>query len=61
MQKNSKATAESDQLHNDLKYLEEFNQLTTDQDKKQFLGNYLYHYVLRKIEKDEQAKNQQVS
>lgn len=51
--KNAKSATEPDQLHNDLNYLEEFNQLTSDAEKKQFLGNYLYHYVLRKIEKDE--------
>jgi hypothetical protein len=50
-----------DQLHTDMNYLDEFNQLTTEAEKKQFLGNYLYHYVLRKIEKDEQAKDSSVS
>ena len=38
--------------------MEEFNQITNEEAKKQFLGNYLYQYVLRKIEKDESAKDQ---
>ena len=37
--------------------MEEFNQITSEGEKKQFLGNYLYQYVLRKIEKDESSKD----
>lgn len=38
--------------------MEEFNQISTEEEKKQFLGNYLYQYVLRKIEKDASSKHQ---
>lgn len=41
--------------------MEEFNQISSEEEKKQFLGNYLYQYVLRKTEKDESAKRQQVA
>ena len=36
--------------------MEEFNNLPSSDEKKQFIGNYLYRHVLRKIELDEQAK-----
>lgn len=40
--------------------MEEFNKLSKDEEKKQFLGDHLYQYVLRKIMQIEQSKpNQQ--
>lgn len=33
--------------------MDEFNQIAGQDEKKQFLGDHLYQYVLRKIEKDE--------
>lgn len=40
---------------------EELDKLSAEEEKKQFLGNYLYPYVLRKIQQDEQAKDSKVT